>query len=223
MIKQLASALSFFSMINLLALLGLGLYGHFSGRLDRPRLEAIVEILRHGPPPPPVAEAPPPPAAPMLGPQGSAEASAKKILDAVEAEEMDRLQVDRAKAELKQLQVLWDRRMIKLQKDQESFEQRVAEYEKSKDLRREQELSSTYEKTITTIGAMTPKKALDVLMGQDPADAVKVLLSLDDRQRTRILESCKNAEQLEWRGRIMDAMLKQPVGAGAAPLAEGSR
>ncbi len=205
------SVLALFALIHLVILLGLAGYAYRTGRIDRAKIEKIAAVIRgdeHSEPQATAAEDVAP------GPQGSTETSAQMITEALEAEEMKQLKAERARADIRNLSIVMDRRALRLQKEQEAHERKVALYEEQLRKRREQELSGAHKKSIDTIGSMDSKKARDFLMNASDADVVKILLALSDRKRKGILESCKTQEQTAWRDRILNAMLKQPALAG---------
>ncbi len=103
--------------------------------------------------------------------------------------------------------------MVKLQRDQEAHNQRVARQNEQMTKRRESDENAARQTTIATIGGLDAKKARDFLMNSAEADAVKILLTLPDRKRKGILEACKTPDQTQWRDKVLSAMLTQPAGA----------
>lgn len=205
------SALALFALIHLLILLGVVGYAYQTGRLDRAKIEQISAIIRGGPPVASEAVADGADATP--GAHGQAESSEDLIEQAMKRDEMDRLQRERALADLRNLNLLVDRRMVKLQRDQEAHDQRVIRQNEQVNKQRENEENASRQATIKTIGGLAPKKARDFLANLPQADAVKILLTLPDRKRKGILEACKTPEQTRWRDKVLSAMLTQPVDA----------
>lgn len=202
------SVLALFALLHFLIGAGLLVYAWASGRLDRAKIEQIAAIVRRQGPAAPTqtASVDTPPAV-----QAGQVTSAQKITEAIEQDEMQRLRTERAQADLRQFNVLVDRRALKLQKDQEEFEKRITTLQEQSRLRNQQELSAAQTKTIETIGQMDAKKAREFLMTTTDADAIRILLSLPDRKRKAVLESCKTSDQMSWRDRILNAMLKEPA------------
>ena len=205
------SALALFALIHLLILLGIVGYAYQTGRIDRAKIEQISAIIRGDPPEGSEAVADGSDVTPEA--DGQAESSEDLIEQAMKRDEMERLQRERALADLRNLNLLVGRRMLKLQRDQEAHEQRVTRQNEQVNKRRENEENAARQKTIATIGGLDAKKARDFLMNSAEADAVKILLTLPDRKRKGILEACKTPEQTRWRDKVLSAMLTQPVDA----------
>lgn len=202
------SALALFALLHLLILVGLVLYAWYSGKLDRAKVEQIAAVIRgdHRSDPQRSTAVETAPSV-QVGP----DTSAQKITEAIEQDEVQRLRTGRALADLRQFNALVDRRTLKLQKDQEEFEKKVAAQDEQSRLRNQQELGAAHAKTIDTIAQMDSKKAREFLMNAAEADAVRILLSLPDRKRKAVLESCKTPDQMTWRDRMLNAMLKEPA------------
>ena len=205
------SALALFALIHLLILLGIAGYAYQTGRIDRAKIEQISAIIRGDQPEGSEALADVADVTPEA--DGQAESSEDLIEQAMKRDEMERLQRERALADIRNLNLLVDRRMVKLQRDQEAHNQRVTLQNEQVNERRESEENTARQKTIATIGGLDPKKARDFLMNLPEADAVKILLILPDRKGKGILEACKTPDQTRWRDKILSAMLTQPAGA----------
>ncbi len=205
------SALALFALIHLLMLLGVVGYAYQTGRLDRAKIEQISAIIRGEPPEGSEAVADGADVTPEA--DGQAESSEDLIKQAMKRDEMERLQRERALADLRNLDLLVNRRMLKLQRDQETHDQRVTRQNEQVNKRRESEENAARQATIKTIGGLDPKKARDFLINLPEADAVRILLTLPERKRKGILEACKTPEQTRWRDKILSAMLTQPADA----------
>lgn len=204
------SGLALFALIHLVILLGVAGYAYLTGRIDRTQIEQISAIIRGDLPD--ATEAVVEGADVTSEADGHAESSEDLIEQAMKREEMERLQRERALADIRNESLLVDRRMLKLQKDQEAYAQRVTRQNEQMNKRRESEENAARRDTIKTIGALDPKKARDFLMNLPQADAVKILLTLPERKRKGILEACKAAKQTQWRDKVLTAMLTQPAG-----------
>ncbi len=205
------SGLALFALIHLLILLGMAGYAYQTGRIDRVKIEQISAIIRGDQPETPEAVGDGPEVTPEA--DGQAESSEDLIEQAMKREEIERLQSERVLADIRNLNLLVDRRMVKLQRDQEAHDQRVTRQNEQMNKRRENEENAARQETIKTIGSMAPKRARDFLMNLSEADAVKILLTLPGRKRKGILEACKTPEQTRWRDKVLSAMLTQPAGA----------
>lgn len=210
------SVLALFALIHLLILLGVVGYAYQSGRIDRAKFEQMSAIIRGDQPETPEVAADGDDTTPEA--DGPAESSEDLIEQAMKRDEMERLLRERALADIRNLDLLLDRRMLKLQKDQEAHEQRVIRQNEQVNKRRESEENAARQATIKTIGGLDSKKARDFMMNLPQADAVKILLKLPERKRKGILEACKTPEQTRWRDKILSAMLTQPAGAGENKL-----
>ena len=206
------SGLALFALIHLLILLGIAGYAYQTGRIDRAKIEQISAIIRGDQPETPEAVADGADVTPEA--DGQAESSEDLIEQAMKRNEMERLQRERVLADIRNLNLLVDRRMVKLQRDQEAHDQRVARQNEQMNKRRESEENAARQTTIATIGGLDPKKARDFLMNSSEVDAVKILLTLPKRKRKGILEACKTPEQTRWRDKVLSTMLTQPAGAG---------
>ncbi len=205
------SGLALFALIHLLILLGIGGYAYQTGRIDRAKIERISVIIRGDEPDEPEVVAGGSDVTPEV--DGQAESSEDLIEQAMKRDEMERLQRERALADIRNESLLVDRRMVKLQRDQEAHDQRVARQNEQMNKRRESEENAARQETINTIGGLDSKKARDFLMNLAEADAVKILLTLPARKRKGILEACKTPDQTRWRDKVLGAMLTQPAGA----------
>ncbi|MCH8879758.1 MAG: hypothetical protein IID34_07735 [Planctomycetes bacterium] len=205
------SALALFALIHLLILLGVVGYAYQTGRIDRAKIEQISAIIRGDQSETPEAVADGADATPEA--DGQAESSEDLIEQAMKRDEMERLQRERALADLRNLDLLVNRRMLKLQRDQEAHDRSVTRQNEQVNKRRENEENAARQATIKTIGGLAPKKARDFMMNLPQADAVKILLTLPDRKRKGILEACKTPDQTRWRDKVLSAMLTQPVDA----------
>ncbi len=206
------SGLALFALIHLLILLGIGGYAYQTGKIDRAKIERISAIIRGDQPETPEAVADEADASPEVDRQ--AESSEDLLKEAMKQDEMAGLERERARADIRNLNMLLDRRMAKLQRDREAHDQRVARQNEQANKRRENEENAARQATIKTIGGMAPKMARDFLMNYPEADTVKILLTLPDRKRKGVLEACKTLEQTQWRDRVLNAMLTQPASAG---------
>ena len=205
------SALALFALIHLLILLCIAGYAYSTGRIDRAKIEQILAIIRGDTEEGSEALADGVDVTPEA--DGPAESSEDLIEQAMKRDEMERLQRERALADLRNLDLLLNRRMLKLQRDQEAHDQRVTRQNEQVNKRRENEENAARQATIKTIGGLDPKKARDFLANLPEADAVKILLMLPDRKRKGILEACKTPDQTRWRDKALSAMLTQPAGA----------
>ncbi len=205
------SGLALFALIHLLILLGIAGYAYATGRIDRAKIEQISAIIRGDQPEESEAVADGSDVTPET--DGQAESSEDLIKEAMKRDEMEGLQRERVLADIRNLDLLLNRRMLKLQKDREAHEQRVARQNEQVNKRRESEDNAARQATIKTIGGLDPKKARDFMMNLPEADAVKILLTLPERKRKGILEACKTPEQTRWRDMVLNAMLTQPAGA----------
>ncbi len=206
------SGLALFALIHLLILLGIVGYAYQTGRIDLAKIEKISAIIRGDQPEESETVADGADAAPEADSQ--AESSEELIEVAMQQDEMDGLLRERARADIRNENLLVDRRMMKLQRDKESHEQRVTRQTEQAKKRRESEGNAARQETIAMIGSLDSKKARDFLMNLPDADAVKILLTLPGRKSKGILEACKTPEQTRWRDRVLNAMLTQPAGAG---------
>ncbi len=208
LLRPVYAVAALLALIHIALLIGVGVFAYTTGRVDRETIEGVAAVLRGKPigsPPVGVVDAA------ATGPQASADTSAQMIQDTLEAEEMERFKQQRALADLRQLDMLWNRRALKLQKDQEAFDARVEAYAAQRRKRQEQDLGDAHKKLIATVAQMDPKKSRDFLLNSSDADALRILLELSVRKRKSILESCKSASETEWRDRMLEAMARQPA------------
>ena len=205
------SGLALFALIHLLILLSIAGYAYATGTIDRAKIEQISAIIRGDQPEPPDAVANGVDVTSEA--DGQAESSEDLIEQAMKRDEMERLQRDRARADIRNLDLLVLRRMGKLQRDREAHDQRVTRQNEQVKKRRESEENAARQATIKTIGGLDSKKARDFLMNLPEADTVKILLTLPERKRKGILEACKTPNQTRWRDKVLSAMLTQPAGA----------
>jgi flagellar motility protein MotE (MotC chaperone) len=205
MMKQLYYGAATVALVNCLALVGLGVFSWKTGRLDRERIEQVAAVLRNEAPVNSVeAEgniAPDPVAA-------ETQSSGTRISEAIQADEAERLKKDKMLADLQHQQVLIDRQMLRLQQEQERHDRDKSAYESQRRKREDQALSATFTQLVQTIGNMKPRNALNALMRRSDAEAVRVLTELAARKRLGIIDGCKNDDEVLWRDRMFDLMMK---------------
>ena len=98
------SGLALFALIHLLILLGIAGYAYQTGRIDRAKIEQISAIIRGDQPEPPEAVADGVDVTSEA--DGQAESSEDLIEQAMKRDEMERLQRQRARADIRNLDLL---------------------------------------------------------------------------------------------------------------------
>ena len=212
-IARAYSALALMALLNMAALLGLGIYSYASGRLDGPRVQRLLAALRDSGS---AAVRSVPPSGAEDEPQSglSSEAAIQTVLA---EREVERLKADRLLVDLHHERALLDRRMLQLQQDAAEFERRSASHESRLAAEREQQLSESFQQIVQTVAGLRPRSAVQALMARPQAEAVQILMDMPARKRTQIAEACRSADQIRWR----DAMFEAMVQGSAQPEPDG--
>jgi flagellar motility protein MotE (MotC chaperone) len=127
--------------------------------------------------------------------------------------EMFRRQVanEQAMAEAARLQVLRER---------EKMEQQHKQWEAGRQKELESAQQSGVQKELDILSGIKASQALSVLRGKPEAEAARTLLAMETRKARKIIETCKTAEETDWRKRILE-LIRQQNNIQAAALAGG--
>jgi hypothetical protein len=118
---------------------------------------------------------------------------------------------EQALVEAARLQVLREREKIERQQKQwEASRQKDAEVAKQSGVQKELEILS----------GIKAAQALAVLRGKPDIQAARTLMAMETRKAQKIIESCKTAEETDWRKRILE-LIREQNDIQAAALAGG--
>jgi hypothetical protein len=193
-------------VVNMLGLLALATYFVTSGTVDRDRLHRMVGILR-GEEPVSDNQALEASTQSAKVQVGLAEPKAKSLAELQTDAEILRLEEERIKAELDQRLALNNSILLRVMAQREQF-QREQEDVNRKQLAAKQARQTTgFQKQVDIYEALSPKVALDHLLGMaNVDDAAKVLLDMDTRTAKKIIEAGKRGKDLEKMKRILSRL-----------------
>ncbi len=197
MIKGLYHLLALVAIVHLLVLVGLAGYLLASGRLDRQRMDAVVDVLRGGrlPSTPVVAR----PASPQTQP--APELSQTTIARNLEQDEIARRLFEQRRREIDDRLRLTQAIRLEVIRRQEELARRSEEFRRQMV---EQFQQSGFQKELELLESVSGKKAKEVLIGKKESEAVRLLTAMDVRTGKKIIEACKSPEEMAWVSRILD-------------------
>ena len=198
--RRVYDGITIFAVLNIVGLAGLLAFLSSSGAINIEKVRQIVGVMRGD-----TSE-------PVEGdPSGDpSETRAAEQQDATAASESDanvqvmRLEGERIKAELDQRLALNNSILLRVTAAHERFQEARDAVQKQDDQARRKRNSSGSRKQIAIYEALSPKVAIDHLLGlPDPADAAAIFLQMDTRKAKKIIEAAKRPDQKETMMRIL--------------------
>lgn len=106
-------------------------------------------------------------------------------------------------------QALLDAARVKLQRDQEQFDQDRKQWEGA----RQKELASSQlggvQKDLDYLSSIKPAQALALLRTRSDDQASRILMAMETRKGKKIIELCKTTDEKEWVKRILELIRQQ--------------
>jgi hypothetical protein len=118
---------------------------------------------------------------------------------------------EQAMVEAARLQVLRER---------EKVQQQQKQWEATRQKEMESARQSGAQKELEILSGIKAPQALSVLRSQPDAQAARTLMAMETRKARKIIESCKTAEETDWRKRILE-LIREQDNIQAAALAGG--
>lgn len=205
--KQIFNIVALLAILNLLGLIGLGVYVVASGRLDSEKVEKIAAVMR-GEELVPAEEKRPPTTQPVVTPV-LARGSGEKIANARMREEAQRLKGERLLRETADRKALVDAAMLKVTQQLETLEKKESEFREARRLASQADRQSGTQAELVIISGLSEKRARDLLMKKEMPDAVNLLLKMKPRTATGIIEACKTETEKAWAVQVLQEISSQ--------------
>ncbi|MBN2563516.1 MAG: hypothetical protein JXQ75_21565 [Phycisphaerae bacterium] len=215
MVKRLFMVILVVSVVNVAALVGLGVYAWSRGWLTRERILAAIGALRG-------EEGEPKDAAVVATGEAETPSPAReRIQHNVEQEGEIRLQFDRREREIRDSLRMLEARGLALLREKEAFEERKRRLADAEEKRAEEAGNSGLQKELEILSGAKAKEAKELLRQKDDAEVVWMLRSMESRKVNKIVSACKTEEERLWIGRIL-GKLSEHSATQAEALEAGS-
>lgn len=202
MLRRVYELVSVFAVMNVVAALGVGAYCMATGALDITRLRTAALALQGKSP---IAEGAkskesgeaqgPAKKATATTPAGPVAASPPE--SEVEAEIAYR-EGERVKAELAQRLALNNSILLKVESEREAFKRDQETVAQRSKATTEQQKDQGFEAQVKLFDSLSPKVAVQHLVGiTDPDEAARLLVALDPDKARKIIESAKKGDELK--------------------------
>lgn len=198
MLKRVYDILGLISIINLLAIVGLVAFLTSSGKLNAERIRQVSEIFRDDSESEEVAASQP--ATEEQGP----EASQRRIARDEVQEELLRRRDQRTRKELRDQERLVRTLMLNLVSEQEAVESREQALAESQRKLKNQQEDKGFKTTLAQLSSIKAEQAKTLLKEMKEVDVVRYLSEMEIDVAKKIIEKCKEPEELEWIGRILE-------------------
>lgn len=189
--RSLYDAVAVIAVLNFTALLTLTGYFVLSGDLSQANVQRAVWALRG------IDVAPPQTAgkAELNSPQKH-ETGAKSEFSEVELDLVQR-EAERLKTEVDQRVALANSIMLKVRTERESFRKERDAALKQLEANRAKQDDAGFQKQLELLASLTPKLALEHLLGlNDPEKAAQILAAMDTDRAKKVVESAKRGDDL---------------------------
>jgi len=205
-LRRVYDVAALFALLNVVALVGLAALLTTTGGVNREKLQGIIAVLRGDAPLPPTPLDPPlergerggSPAASAAPEPKTKESEAKKdpMAEAQFDAEVLRLESERIKTELDQRLALNNSILLRVMTERDRFKLEQQDSTKQEEATRKERQSEGFRKQIAIYEALSPKVALQNLLGIAEADeAARILVELDARKAKKIVEAAKSADE----------------------------
>ena len=223
--KKLFDTLVLLLAINFLAVAGAAGWLAQSGHLDKPRIEAIKEIMFPKPPVEAPATQPAAPEGPPPASQGLQQLLAKHALGHSSADQAEfaqqtldvtMAQLDRREREVADREQQVARANDRLAEDRKSLEadrQKLADQGKQADKLKSDQ---GFQDTLNLYNTMPAKQVKGIFMSMDESSAAEYLDAMQPRTATKILKEFKSPADADRLKRILDKMRHPPGGNSPA-------
>jgi hypothetical protein len=184
------------ALLQVISLLGIGVYLASSGAVDRDKVAAIAEILRGQPAATATLVSSPVEPAESERMHAPEPGRGQVVSDVQQEREALRLEAERIRTELEQRLTLNNTILLRVTTQREAFqkEQKAAqEQTAASEARRNDE---GFQKQIAIFESLAPKVAVEhLLSGSDPDEAARILMEMDNRKAKKIVEAAKSSDQ----------------------------
>lgn len=201
LVRRVYDGITIFALLNIVGLVGLLAFLSSSGAVTIDKARQIIAVMRGEE------------TVPINSGEGSDLAQtvpAEEKAGAAVVNESDsdiqvmRLEGERIKAELDQRLALNNSILLRVTTAHERFQADRDAADKQNELARRSRRSVGSQKQIAIYEALSPKVAIDHLLGlPDPADAAAIFLQMDTRKAKKIIEAAKRPDQKDAMMRIL--------------------
>jgi hypothetical protein len=200
--RRIYHILALIGLINLFAVCGLVGYLFVSGKLNAERVDQIGVVLRGQFPTSQPASQP-------------AEATARPEPSKAEIARMSaqreyfELVAKRHEREMEDRRSLNQAIQLEVERKLEEIEKKKLEFEEQQKKTLEQSQQDGFARMLEMYSSMDPNKAKDLLKNHNKdADVVQLLMQMDPTRAKKIVNACKDPDELAWIGRILNQINK---------------
>lgn len=194
-LKRVYDGLVLFAVLNVLGLAGLGAFLVSTGAVNGEKLRRIVSVMRGEELDSDEVEQSEQPV--ETDEEAVPGAAAETVFEPEIDVQIMRLEGERIKAELDQRLALNNSILLRVMTERERFRGEQDEATRQQQLSTEQRSSEGFKKQIAIYEALSPKIALEHLLGiSEPDEAAGILLEMNTRRAKKIIEAAKRGGQM---------------------------
>ena len=201
--KRWFIVISAVAIVNLGALIGLGVWARSHGWLTRERFEGAMAALRGE------ETAGPEPTTQAVEEVKLPKSSRELIERNAETVERQRIELARREREIQDNWRLLEAQQLAFLRERETFEEDQKRWAAEQERRLAEAGDSGLKKELEIVSGLKPNEARDQLRLKTEADAVRMFLTMDARKVRKIVGVCKTEEERLWIGRILGKLREQ--------------
>lgn len=203
MLRKLFTAVALFSVLNMVGLLGVGVYGFATGAVDSKKLRDIGRVLRGEP----AFAAKAPTAAPVDQPKTAETVKPESGPETDEQLEMAHREAERIRTELEQRLALSNSILLKVREEREAFRKEREEAAARDAVVADVQKQDGFQRQVTLLESLSPKVAIEHLLAMsDIDDAARALSAMSNAKAKKIVESAKRGAESEQMKSILRRM-----------------
>ena len=201
--KRAAQMIGLLSAIHVIVLAGFVGVLFASGRINREKLERIVEIIREAEDGEAVAEVR------LETEEEVPKASSERIEADKVAEEIEERRIDRLVRDLENKYVMLEEVKQKIVDDEKNLAQREAQFSQMMKDERERLQNEGFLEAVQIYSDMPPESAKKLFMTIEDRPVMEYLALMDGRARKKIIKKFQTPEELEKVKRVIDALMNE--------------
>jgi len=239
--KKMAAFISMFCIFNLLVLIGLFGFMMGTGRLDKTKLQAISDLVRHNGTPkdlrekvddfwkPVAASQPATASAPASQPSTPENdlglpATAEERIDFLQKRlEEGRLQMENEAQDLQHRQELLEQKQAQLELDQKKLAEDKKVFDAQVAAAKTGVNDAGFDKAMSFFDGLKPKQVKDLLSGMQVSDAAKFIGAMEPDRAAKVMAEFKSPAEKQFLGDLVDQVRgahgNTGTGAATAPSA----
>ena len=201
--KRAAQMIGLLSAIHVIVLAGFVGVLFASGRINREKLERIVEIIREAEDGEAVAEV-------RLETEEEVPKASSECIEADKvAEEIEERRIDRLVRDLENKYVMLEEVKQKIVDDEKNLAQREAQFSQMMKDERERLQNEGFLEAVQIYSDMPPESAKKLFMTIEDRPVMEYLALMDGRARKKIIKKFQTPEELEKVKRVIDALMNE--------------